>query len=408
MNILYLCHRIPFPPTKGDKIRSFHQIQYLSRNHRLHLACLIGEEEDLQHVEALKQYCVSVEAVFRGKIVAQVLGILGLITNQPLSVRSFYSKQLQRKISTRLNSEKFDVIFVFSSTMAEYVRRIHHIPKVIDFVDVDSDKWRTYANFHSFPLSWLYKTEWKRMARYEAQIAGMFARSIFVSDNEANLFQKQVTGEAISMIPNGVDHEYFDPNQYDDGDSTVPTIVFTGAMDYFPNIDGVRYFCSEIFPRVRRALPEAAFYIVGRNPTRQVRELGALPGVSVTGTVADVRPYLSKATVAVAPLRIARGLQNKILEAMAMGIPVVGTSNAFQGVRATQFDGVRIGDTPDDFAMEVIKICADPHVQKQCSLQAREYIRRHHHWDDHGIALEALLAETVGTRLLDRNPVTVP
>jgi glycosyltransferase involved in cell wall biosynthesis len=162
-------------------------------------------------------------------------------------------------------------------------------------------------------------------------------------------------------------------------------------MDYFPNVDATRYFCREIFPLVREAMPEALFYIVGRNPTRQVRALAREANVVVTGSVPDVRPYLAKARVAIAPLRIARGIQNKILEAMAMGLPVVGTSEAFQGIQATMADGIRIADDPEGFAQEVLALLKDHDLHRLCSHHARCYVECRHRWQNHGARLESLL-----------------
>jgi sugar transferase (PEP-CTERM/EpsH1 system associated) len=300
---------------------------------------------------------------------------------------------LRKKITQRLNSEKFDLIFVFSSNMAEYVRHVSDLPRVMDLVDVDSEKWRLYANCYSLPFSWVYQLEARRLARYEAEVAGIFDHAIFVSEKEASLFKRRVSDRPISVFPNGVDLDYFAPNG---DDPKQPALVFTGEMNYFPNVDAVRYFCGEIFPLIRATVPDARFYIVGRNPTPQVRKLGRQPNVFVTGAVNDVRPYLAQARVAVAPLRIARGVQNKVLEAMAMGLPVVGTSVAFQGTQATVADGIRITDNPQEFAREALTFLKDPGLRRQGALQARRYVQRCHRWQDHGASLESLLQDVVG------------
>jgi sugar transferase (PEP-CTERM/EpsH1 system associated) len=392
MNIFYICHRIPYPPNKGDKIRSFHQIKHLSKRHTVHLACLIDERDDLEHINILKKYCSSIDSEFRDKSTARFLAIFSIFSRKPLSVAAFYSKKLKKKITQRLNTEKFDRIIVFSSGMAEYVKNITHIPKIIDFVDVDSDKWKLYASYQPFPFSQIYQLEAKRLALYEEVVAKVFDHSIFVSEKEATLFRQRVKNIPISVISNGVDIEYFSPNG-DGFHPNEPGIVFTGAMDYFPNIDAVRYFCSEIFPLVRKIIPEVIFYIVGRNPTRQVKALGRLPNIIVTGSVSDVRPYLLKGCVSVAPFRIARGIQNKVLEAMSIGLPVVGTSNAFQGIKATESNGIRIVDKPEAFAEEIIALMSDPGLRHHCSLEARSYVRQYHQWKDQGIILESLLQE---------------
>ena len=391
MNILYIAHRIPYPPNKGDKLRSFHQICHLSTRHSVHLACLVDDQEDLQHIRTLEKYCASVDAVYRDKTVARVLAALALFTNQPLSVASFYSKKLEAKIARRLRSQKFDRIFVFSSAMAWYVRDVSHIPKIMDFVDVDSEKWRLYAAYHPFPRSWIYRLEANRLAQYEQQVARIFDHSLFVSEKEADLYKRLATDRPISVIPNGVDLDYYAPSGNTSSSPNRLVIVFTGSMDYFPNVDAVRYFCKEIFPMIQAALPEVTFYIVGRNPTRQVKTLGRQRGVIITGSVSDVRPYLASARVAIAPFRLARGVQNKVLEAMAMGLPVVGTSQAFQGIQATLADGIRIADDPKGFAQEVLTLLKDSEFHRRCSLQAREYVKRCHRWQEHGARLELLL-----------------
>jgi sugar transferase (PEP-CTERM/EpsH1 system associated) len=287
--------------------------------------------------------------------------------------------------------------------MAPYVWHVRDIPKVIDFVDVDSEKWRLYAAYHPVPFSWLYQLEAKRLTRYEEVIARTFNCCIFISREEANLFQRRVNDRPIVVVSNGVDLKYFVPNVDDLSSSAEPSLVFTGVMDYFPNVDAVHYFCREIFPFVREVVPQARFYVIGRNPTRRVKALGSLPGVIVTGSVSDVRPYLGRATVAVAPFRIARGVQNKILEAMAMAVPVVGTSIAFQGIQATAGDGIRIANNPESFAREVCTVLkADRNLRCLWAEQTRGYVEHHHQWRDMGAKLDLLLEEMTEQTLAER------
>lgn len=392
MNILYISHRIPYPPNKGDKIRSFHQIVQLSRNHRVHLACLIDRKEDVKHIDALKQYCASIDWEFRGKTVARLYAIRSLISDKPLSVGAFYSRRLSAKIANRLKTAGIDRIVVFSSVMAEYVKHVAHIPKIMDFVDVDSDKWKLYASHRPFPLSRIYALEARRLAHYEETVAEDFDCSIFISEKEAALFKERGVDMPIAVISNGVNADYYSPNG---SHANEPAMVFVGEMDYFPNVDAVIYFCREVFPLVRRVLPEACFFIVGRNPTRQVRALNQLTNVIVTGSVSDVRPFLLKSCVSVAPFRVARGLQNKVLEAMAMALPVVGTSQAFQGISANESDGIRIADTPERLADAIVELITNPDLRNRCSHAARSYIEQKHQWKDQGVKLESLL-RTIG------------
>jgi sugar transferase (PEP-CTERM/EpsH1 system associated) len=395
MNILYICHRIPYPPNKGEKIRAFHQLRYLATRHTVHLACLIDEPEDVQYVQALEPYCASIDVLYRPKINAKLFALRALCTTQPLSVAAFYSAAFASKIRQRLHAEHIDRIVVFSSPMAVYVQQASQIPKVMDFVDADSEKWRLFADYHPRILSWIYRLEARRLAQYEREVARTFEHAIFVTEREACLLRQHVPDRPISVIPNGVDLEYFTPPQDAGGTTEPPVLVFTGVMDYFPNVDAVDYFCREIFPCVHAIVPAAQLYIVGRNPTRQVRQLSRQSHVIVTGAVPDVRPYLARAWVAVAPLRIARGVQNKVLEAMAMGLPIVGTSAALQGTWATLTDGVRMADSPRAFAREVVTLLEDRALQRQCALQARRYVQTYHQWEVHNARLEALLYEMV-------------
>ncbi len=395
MNLLYLAHRIPFPPNKGDKIRSYHQIAHMTKSHRVHLACLVDDPQDLRHIRPLEKLCASVSAVYRGSRSAFLASTRALWTRRPLSVEAFYSKKLQDAVDRLLAQEKIDCIFAFSSTMAEYVARVTDIPRVMDFVDMDSEKWRLYASFHTPPRSVLYKLESHRLSAYERQVGQTFDHSIVISEEEAITLRRGVTHRPISVIPNGVDLNYFQSQVSAPSRSDHPLIVFSGAMDYFPNIDAVHYFCTDILPRITRRVPHARLSIVGRSPDSRVQALSKLRNVEVTGTVPDVRPFLSRAHVAVAPLRIARGIQNKILEAMAMRLPVVGTSCAFQGTFATSGDGIRIADTPDEFAEGVTTFLLDREEQYACASRARAYVERYHHWETQLEKLDSILRQAL-------------
>ena len=382
MNILYLCHRIPFPPNKGDKIRSYHQIQYLSQRHSIYLACLIDDSDDWRYVEPLRSMCRMVEVVGRKGLQEWWRIGKAFLGGQPLSLGAFFVPALQEKVNVLLEKESIDRIVIFSSPMAEYVRHVSAIPRVIDFVDMDSEKWRAYAQINPFPLSLLYRIEADRLGQYELEMAKVCEESLVISQEETHVLRERSNQMVVpKVIPNGVDYEYFSPPS--DVQRIKPIIVFTAAMDYFPNVDGALFFCQEILPRIHQVIPHAQFLVVGRNPVSALRRMAErMSQVQVTGTVPDVRPYLSEARVAVVPLRIARGVQNKILEAMAMELPVVGTTPAFQGLAVASEHGMYVADEPGEFADVVVKLLENPDRARACGVSARQFVTSHYDWSN--------------------------
>jgi sugar transferase (PEP-CTERM/EpsH1 system associated) len=405
VNILYISHRIPYPPNKGEKIRTFHQIQQLAKRHTIHLCSFVDDRADLPYVSALKKYCASVEVVYRSSVATILSTATAFLQRQPLSVKLFYRKALAKVIHGRLAAERFDCVVVSCSSMVQYVSSSSNLARIIDFIDVDSEKWRSYARHQPFPLSFVYRLEAERLARYEEKTARLFDLSILSSQDESRLFRKRVSRCPVSVISNGVDLEYFSSSAVASPSIDRPIIVFTGAMDYFPNVDAVGYFCREILPLVCAVSPRAEFHIVGRNPTQEVRQLAKQSNVIVTGTVPDIRPYLAQARVAVAPFRMARGVQNKILEAMAMGVPVVGTAATFKGLAATEEDGIRIANDPSSFAQQVTTFLQGDASRREAGLQARHYVERCHRWEDQGAKLERLIEEVVRRHRQKENSV---
>jgi sugar transferase (PEP-CTERM/EpsH1 system associated) len=393
MNILYLCHRIPYPPDKGDKIRSYHQIQDLARRHSVYVACLIDDSDDWQYVDPLRAMCRKVEVVWRKGFQEWWRIGKAFLGGQPLSLGAFYVPALQEKVNVLLEQGAIDRIVIFSSPMAEYVKHVSSIPKIIDFVDMDSEKWRAYAEMKPFPLSWLYKTEADRLGKYELKMAVTCQESLVISQEETLVLRERSNHMIVpKVLSNGVDFEYFSPSP--ERRKTKPIIVFTAAMDYFPNVDGALFFCNEILPRIHQVIPQVQFFIVGRNPQPSLRKIAErMPQVQVTGTVPDVRPYLSEAIVAVAPLRIARGVQNKILEAMAMELPVVGTTPAFQGLAVADKYGMYVADDPGEFADAVVKLLGNPERARACGASARQFVTSHYDWSDILKEFEQILEE---------------
>jgi sugar transferase (PEP-CTERM/EpsH1 system associated) len=337
-DLLLLIHRIPYPPNKGDKIRSYHLLKHLARHYRVHLATFVDDPDDWQYVPHVEALCASSHFARMKPLLARVKSLSALLKNRSLSLEYYRDAGMARWVRDTVAAHKIERVLVFSSAMAQYADPHRGARRVVDFCDVDSDKWRQYADKKSFPMSWLYRYEADQLLRYERQVARDYDASLFVSAPEADLF-RQLAPESTAKIGhfnNGVDTDYFSPEQ----SYTSPyaaaerALVFTGAMDYWPNVDAVQWFAHEVFPQLRARFADARFYIVGTRPAPAVQDLGKLPGVVVTGTVPDVRPYIAHAAVAVAPLRIARGIQNKVLEAMAMATTVVVSPQALEGIEA--------------------------------------------------------------------------
>ena len=384
-DLLFLAHRIPYPPSKGDKIRSYHILKHLAGSYRVHLGAFVDDPRDWQHRDRLEAMCASVHLLALHPRPARLRSLKGLFDHSALSLGYFHAHDMQRWVDATMARAAVQRIFVYSSPMARYVMgdNCTSARRVVDFVDVDSDKWQQYARRKLWPLSWLYRREGERLLAFERQVARTFDASVFVSAAEAALF-RQLAPEAagaVHAVDNGVDFTYFSPdlaheNPYR-GQSEV--LVFTGAMDYWANVDAVRWFAKQVFPRVRRAIPSARFVIVGARPSREVRQLASLPGVSVTGTVADVRPYLAHARAAVAPLRIARGVQNKVLEAMAMAVPVLATPAAVQGIEYSNPAALQVSDNEYQLAQLASALLQRRNAQPMRA--SRQWLCQRYDWD---------------------------
>lgn len=392
--ILFLAHRIPYPPNKGDKIRSFHWLKFLSESYRVHLGAFVDDPNDWCHAAEVKAFCgeTCLLSLHPGR--AKLKSLKGLAARLPLTVPYYSDARMSRWVNGLLNARPLHAVLVFSSAMAQYVGGIDSLPRLIDFVDVDSDKWRQYAAKKSWPVNWIYRREAEYLAAYDRGIANSFDYSLFVSDSEADLF-KELAPEAkdrILGLENGVDTAYFS-DRADYADPYSPgehVMVFTGAMDYWANIDAVTWFAHEIFPEIRRQMDSARFYIVGARPAEAVRNLARIEGVTVTGAVHDVRPFLKHARCAVTPLRIARGIQNKVLEAMAMGKSIVSTKAAMEGIEVEEPLDLSVAETSrewTDAILRTFRVDALPFRSER----NRAFVVRRYAWENSLYRLEALL-----------------
>jgi polysaccharide biosynthesis protein PslH len=354
-DLLFLTQRLPYPPIKGEKIRPLQILKYLVQRYDVHLGCFIDDVSDAQHVDTIRSTCRDVHVVPLNRRVAKLTCLRGFLTGEPLSACFFHDRGLTRWVRGVVETVRPSVIFVNSSNMAPYVLDLPKRQKrICDLADVDCEKWRAYAHTTTLPMRLVYRREWRKVGELERRIADNFDVCSFVSEAEASLFARLIPDCAAQVcgVSSGVDHRYFDPASASAPvfNTELPTYVFTGTMDYPPNVDGVAWFATEILPIIRRTVPAAQFYIVGSSPSATVKRLAQIKGVFVTGRVRDVRPYVAHATAAVAPMRIARGIQNKVLEAMSMGKPIVLTSGALEGIEAVPGKDVILADNAEEIA----------------------------------------------------------
>lgn len=398
-DLLFLTQRIPYPPDKGEKVRSWQILRHLAKSHRVHLGCLLDDPADLPHVDTLKALCADacIEPIDRR--LSKILCLRGLLTGDPLSVSYFRNSRLQRWVDRVLRQVKPEVVFVSSGNMMPYLhgRSTGTARRVVDLVDVDSEKWREYAETASFPMRHVYSREARLIFALEHGSARTSDATTLVSPPEAALFKRLAPDCAgqTHAISNGVDLDYFKPDAALAPPPAEPgraDFVFTGTMNYPPNEDAARWFAEDIFPLIRKAMPEARFLVVGSNPSPMVQKLAELPGVTVTGRVPDVRPYLAAATASVAPLRIARGIQNKVLEAMAMGRPTVVSAAALEGIDAVPGEHVVVANDPDAFAAAALSFAADRSLAARFGQAARARMEASYAWAQQLSAFDALLA----------------
>lgn len=403
MKILVLCHRLPYPPKRGGKIRPFNMIRHLARRHQVTVATVARSVEEMAEGQPLREYC---DALHVGQITTIAgWGRFGLAwgTGYPATYGYFYSAPLARTVRTLLAEGRFEAILVHSSSMGPYVAGHRGCRKIMDFGDADSEKWLEYSRSAPFPISLGFRVEGWKVRRYEQRLAAQFDACSVTAPREREVLGSYVRAP-IHVVPNGVDLEYFRPQ-----DASVlydpHRVVFTGNMSYKPNVEAVREFVKDVLPRIWAKQPATEFYIVGMDPVPAVRRLADGRRVVVTGRVEDVRPFLQAAAVAVAPLQVARGLQNKVLEAMAMRVPVVASPAAFNGVHAVADRDLLLAADPDAFGRGVLNLLSDSASRERYAAAGRTCVERNHNWDRLLPRLEELVVGEARGRAHDQPPV---
>ena len=393
MNILYICHRFPYPPKRGGKIRPFNMIRHLTATgHTVTVCSLTRSEAEAEEGRGIAPHCTAFEMGAVSEPLQFARMIVRLPVATPSSMGYFYSSQLAARVKQLLAEQRWDLIFVHCSSVAQYVEHVQGIPKILDFGDMDSQKWLEYANYKPWPLSWGYTYEGLKMLRAEKRLARRFDLCTATTRAERETLDGYGTGAVTDWFPNGVDAQFFSPGEeaYE-----ADTISFIGRMDYYPNQECMQRFCDQVWPRLLAKRPGMKLLIVGADPSPEMRRLGERPGVTVTGSVPDVRPYVRRSALMVAPLAIARGTQNKILEAMAMGVPVVTSTIAAGGVDAVPGEHLLVADTPEALAAAIERVCDDRAERQRLAEAGRQRVLSHHAWSHSMKRLDGIIQRCV-------------
>jgi len=398
--ILFLSHRIPFPPDRGDKIRSHHILRRLARIAPVHVATFADDELDLGEEAELAAIARTYRLVSRTKPLP-LAGVEALFKRSPVSLTAFYSDELADYVGRLLADHPISTIYVFSGQMGQYIPADYQGRVVIDFVDVDSAKFEAYSSNDNMLMRWVDAREARLLSAEEARLAQRADVNLLVSAAEAELFAKRLPDDSrsqcdVRVLGNGIDSSFFDPSgvrpeplleQFPG-----PKMIFTGQMDYGPNVAAALRAADRILPRIRESIPEATFHVVGRRPVSALQDRDGINGCHVWGRVEDIRPWMKAADLALVPLEIARGIQNKVLEAMSMCLPTVVSIGAGTGIGAVDGGQFAIGDSDDELAARAVALLSDPIAAQTMGHAARNFVSGRFGWN----AMLEPLARIVG------------
>jgi len=394
MRILLACHRFPSPPRHGAAIRPYHVLRHLARAHEVTLASLVRNDEEERGAAGLRAEGVRVLAPRVGELGSRWRALLRVPGRQPSSMGYFHAPGLVAALRAEIESRRYDLIVAHCSSVAPWVAGVAGVPRMLDFGDVDSRKWLAYARHRRFPLSLGYALEGRKLERAERALAADFDLCTCATPRELDSLRRLTGVERAGWFPNGVDGERLAPT---DQPHEPETLCFLGRMDYYPNRECMLRFCAEVLPRLQQRRPGVRLRIVGAEPPRAVRRLARLPGVEVTGAVADVRPHLARAALSLAPLRIARGTQNKILESLALGVPVIASPLAARGVDALPGEHLLTAEDAGEWVEAIDRVLRDPHERRRLALAGRARVLSHHSWEGAMRRLDALIGECLAT-----------
>lgn len=376
MRILFLSQRVPYPPNRGDKITTWRLLERMRRHHEVRVIAFAHDDGDREAARHLNSIGIPTLAIDHDAKRAKLHALPLLFTDRPLTLGVFGSKELQRAVDREAGWA--DLAYAYSSSMGAFLEPHPRLARVMHFAELDSDKWQQYAERSRAPMKWIYAREQRTLLAFETRVARAFSENVFCTPLEQQIFQQRIPGASSIVLRNGVDLAYYTPKPEL---ALSHHLVFTGVMDYLPNIDGCEFFAREVLPLLRGKFPDVRFTIVGSNPTPAVRALASQPGAAVTGFVDDTRTWLAQAQISVAPLRIARGIQNKVLEALAMGLPVVGTTSATQGIEGQAGRDFIVANSAEEQAAAIARLFDAPDEARSLGHRGREFVEREYDWE---------------------------
>jgi sugar transferase (PEP-CTERM/EpsH1 system associated) len=407
--ILFIAHRIPFPPDRGDKIRSHHVLRRLAQLAPVHVACFADDELDRAAEPELAALARSYRLVSRSKPLA-LAGMQALAARSSISVAAFRDREIAAYVAQVLATRPISAIHVFSGQMGQYVPESFSGRLILDFCDVDSAKFEAYADKAGAPMRWVHAREARLLRAEEARLATRADVSLFATREEAALFVERLPASQrgaadVRVLANGIDSAAFDPAIVTPEPRMLacsgPRLIFTGQMDYAPNIDAAIRAIDRILPLVRNSLPDATFHVVGRNPAKPLLGRNGRGGCHVWGRVEDIRPWLRAADLALVPLEIGRGVQNKVLEAMAMGLPCVLSREAATGIEASDGRHFEIGASDRELADRAVALLRNRNRASEMGEAARRFVIENASWSAALAALPDLTGFAQGGRVRD-------